>query len=262
MDKKIKVLLDTDIGGDCDDAGALMLLYKLCDKGYAETLAVTHCGSDIAGAVTVSAINEYFGRNNLPVGRYTKNKFLEDDCCRIFTPCIMDEYLKVKDVPSYDDAVRTMRRTLSENRNVTLISIGVLNNYAELLNSKADDISPLSGVELVRQSADSLYVMGGNFEDFTMAEYNIKCDVDSAVTVAEKCPVPIVYCGFELGESVRTGLCLKSVADNNPVKKIYSIYTKQIYNEETFLRESWDLITVYCAVFRENNLFELRDRKK
>ena len=38
--KPIKIIFDTDIGGDCDDAGALALIHRLCDKGEAELLAV------------------------------------------------------------------------------------------------------------------------------------------------------------------------------------------------------------------------------
>ena len=38
---KAKIIFDTDIGGDCDDAGTLAMLHRLCDKGEAELLAVT-----------------------------------------------------------------------------------------------------------------------------------------------------------------------------------------------------------------------------
>ena len=37
----VKIIFDTDIGGDCDDAGALALIHRLCDKGEVELLAVT-----------------------------------------------------------------------------------------------------------------------------------------------------------------------------------------------------------------------------
>ena len=44
MEKKpVKIIYDTDIGGDCDDAGTLSMLHRLCDKNEAELLAVTHC---------------------------------------------------------------------------------------------------------------------------------------------------------------------------------------------------------------------------
>ena len=43
MNTPVKIIFDTDIGWDCDDAGALAMLHRLCDKGEAELLAVTHC---------------------------------------------------------------------------------------------------------------------------------------------------------------------------------------------------------------------------
>lgn len=40
---KVKLIFDADIGGDCDDAGALALIHRLCNKNEAELLAVTFC---------------------------------------------------------------------------------------------------------------------------------------------------------------------------------------------------------------------------
>ena len=61
MSKK-KIIFDTDIGGDCDDAGALALLHRLCDLGEAELLATTHCFSSPYVAGCLDAINTYYGR--------------------------------------------------------------------------------------------------------------------------------------------------------------------------------------------------------
>ena len=63
----IKIIFDTDIGNDCDDAGTLAMLHHLCDKGEAELLAVTHCYSNPYFAGCIDAINRYFGRE-VPVG--------------------------------------------------------------------------------------------------------------------------------------------------------------------------------------------------
>ena len=41
--KKIKVLLDTDIGGDVDDVGALVILNNFVNQGVVELLAVGVC---------------------------------------------------------------------------------------------------------------------------------------------------------------------------------------------------------------------------
>ena len=39
----IKLMFDTDMGSDCDDAGALALLHELATLGECEILSVTHC---------------------------------------------------------------------------------------------------------------------------------------------------------------------------------------------------------------------------
>lgn len=248
--EKVKVILDTDLGSDCDDAGALALLHNLEKQGYAKILAVTHCATEIGGAVTVKAINEYYGRADIPVGKNMGEPFLEREGCKIFTKHIMAEYLEHNKMPEFEEAVALMRRTLAENRNVTLIAIGALNNIAALIKSAPDDISSLSGRELIEQSVSEMYVMGGDFEDIETTEYNISCDIDSARYVVDHFPKPIVYCGFEVGKEIRTGKLLKETGEDNLVRRIYSTYSRD------GLRESWDPITVYAAVEKQNDFLK------
>ena len=65
--KPVKIIFDTDIGWDCDDAGTLAMLHRLCDKGEAELLAVTHCFATPYVAGCIDAINRFYGRE-VPVG--------------------------------------------------------------------------------------------------------------------------------------------------------------------------------------------------
>lgn len=62
------VILDTDMGPDCDDALALSILHVMADKGEANILAVGSCVSDPYSAPTIDVINTYYGRPNIPVG--------------------------------------------------------------------------------------------------------------------------------------------------------------------------------------------------
>ena len=64
----VKIILDTDMGPDCDDAGALALLHKLEKLGEAEILAVMHCTSSIWGPGCIDAINTYYKRPDIPIG--------------------------------------------------------------------------------------------------------------------------------------------------------------------------------------------------
>jgi len=83
--KMRKIILDTDMGSDCDDAGALSVLHRLADEKKAEILAVTYCSTEIHGAVALKAINSWFGRGDILVGRMDKGTFLEDAPFKRFT---------------------------------------------------------------------------------------------------------------------------------------------------------------------------------
>ncbi len=62
-----KIIIDTDIGIDCDDMGAIALCHKLCDNGQAELLAVTACLSTPYAAGSIDAVNRFYGRA-VPIG--------------------------------------------------------------------------------------------------------------------------------------------------------------------------------------------------
>lgn len=253
--RMLKILLDTDLGADCDDAGALALLHRLADEKLCEILAVTHCTSEKSGAVAVKAINDWYNRGDISVGQYDVKAFMEGERYTRYTCEIMDKYLENHSVPKFENAVRVMRKALASNNDVVIVVIGMLNNIAELLKSEADDISPLNGVELVKKSVSSMYVMGGNFEDLSYEEYNIVQDIESAQCVSKNFPVPIVYSGFELGTNVLAGDNLEHQVEENPVRMAYSEWNKVVCGKEEFRRSSWDPITVYCAVMQKTPLY-------
>lgn len=44
--KQVKLILDTDMGSDYDDAGAIAVMHNLSREGFVDVLAVTYCSSD------------------------------------------------------------------------------------------------------------------------------------------------------------------------------------------------------------------------
>ena len=253
-DSMKKIILDTDLGSDCDDAGAIAILHNLEDTGEAQILGMTHCASEITGAISLFAINEYYNKKDIPGGQFQDYPFLEGGINVRFTKPVSEDYLKDHSMPKIENATKLLRRLLAENQEVTLVSIGMLNNIKNLIKSMPDEESPLDGVQLIKRSVKELYVMGGNFRDLEDAEYNIKCDTESAIYVAENFPSPIVYAGFELGEGIMTGGNLKKRPEN-PIARMYHIRVGDK------LRESWDPITVYCAIRDKSGLFKKSDRK-
>lgn len=254
----VKIIIDTDIGADCDDAGALAIANALHNNGEIQLLGITHCTSDIDGAYTICAINRYYSNEDIPVGQTAVKGFLDGEENKTFTRRIKNNFVEKYGERDFEDAVPLLRKLLSENTNVRLVCIGQLNNLAALLRSKADDISTLDGQALAKQSLEKVIVMGGDFrEGIPEAEYNIKCDIASAGYAAEKCPVPVVYCGFEAGTDVITGQPLKNADTDNPVRIAYEMFAEKYNDNIPFFRPSWDLVTVYYAAAGEIGLWKL-----
>ena len=70
-----KILLDTDIGPDCDDAAALALVNMYAAEGMVDVLAVTHCTSNPYGVGAIRAIDAWYG-HDFPVGTLKDEGFL------------------------------------------------------------------------------------------------------------------------------------------------------------------------------------------
>ena len=146
--------------------------------------------------------------------------------------------------------MRVLRRALAEAvpDSVIICAVGPLNNLAELLDSKADAICPLSGRELIESRVHRLVTMAGSE---TFGEYNVVCDVDAARSVLEGWPGEIWVSPFELGAGVMTGGFRERLSANHIVCKAYELYTKNGF------RDSWDLTAVWAAAMGEAPLFTL-----
>jgi len=255
-----KIILDTDIGPDCDDAGAMAVIHSLRASGEAEILAVTHCTSSPWGAGCVDAINRYFGCPDIPVGTLKDQGFLiGEDYCRYNRHIAMNypnRFLN-EEAP---DAVMILRKVLAEHKGdgLIFISIGPFGNLKNLLLSGPDSISVLTGIELVRESVSELVCMGGCFanqceEGYLEAEFNIQIDLDAAKTVCELWPASIIFCSFEIGFGIMTGRLLKDLPERNPIKAAYTLYTPG------GIRHSWDPATVFYAVRRDDLFWDISE---
>lgn len=264
-----KILLDTDIGPDCDDVGALALLNIFADRGLCKILGVGHCTSNPYGAPAIDVICRAYGRENLPIGSYGGAGFLCDDACRKYNRCLAKHYPHRFQTATPEDAVGMYRRLLAaaEDHSVDFVAIGPLNNLSALLDSNGDEFSPLCGRELVKKKVRRLTAMAGIFPSpdahvraraerlcgcptDRFAEYNVYCDIAAAQNVAENWQTEKIYLGFEAG-LIETGARLVELAPDHPVRRAYELYT------EKGLRYSWDPLTVAFAVTESKRWFAL-----
>ncbi|QNF33736.1 nucleoside hydrolase [Adhaeribacter swui] len=255
--KPLKIILDSDIGQDCDDAAAMALLHQFADKGEVEILATMFPMQDPMGAPALDVINTYYGRPDIPIGTYKGNfKYLGELWDHYNTKLAKNFPHDLKSGKDAPDAVSLYRQILAKqaDTSVVIVAVGPERLLADLLKTGPDSYSNLSGPDLVKQKVKMLTVMGAGFQKGH--EWNIKISPDASKLVAETWPTPIVYSGFEIGEAIRTGNRLLTEAPkNSPVRA--SFENHPFVDSTTHDRQSWDQTAVLYAVRGLQNNWKL-----
>jgi len=217
-DGAVKLILDTDMSGDADDAGTLAMLHAMADRGECELLATIVNRADLtkASAAAVDAINTYYGRPDIPIGT-DKVGPVALQRTSLYAPGLRDGF--PNDIGPDDrapDAIDIYRRVLTDqpDGSVTLCSVGALSNLAELWRREP---------ELVRAKIRRLVVMGGEFPPAAKPETNIATHPAAAALVAKEWPTEIVWQGFNVGHPVITGEALKQTPVGNPVRRAFEL---------------------------------------
>ena len=259
-----RIILDTDIGIDCDDAAAIGMLLQLEEEGKCFVEGITTSTTREGAVEAVRAIAQYYGKDK-EIGSMRKPGIFCDKE-NVYAKALKEHYGCSGDAL---DAVEMLRRKLAQAKEkLTLIAIGPLTNIARLLKSGGDIYSNLSGAELLRKKADCLYIMGGSFkenyapqgiveEKEVIREWNILQDIGSARYVMDNCTCPMVLCPFEAGIYVKTEMR----AGENPVwyaMKTFADYEK-CESGNGFTRESWDPVTCLAALEDCSAYFDLSD---
>lgn len=255
-----RILLDTDIGVDCDDAVALGLTLKAENAGLAELIGVTASTTREGAVSTINAICRYYGKKK-PVG--VAETRLPCDELNAYAAAVAEKY---GDSDVAGPAVPLMRKLLARSDGkVTIIAIGPLVNLAALMASGSDEYSPLTGEELIEEKVDKVFIMGGSFAAnnaaagrksvSVAAEWNIVQDVESARYVVKTLRRPVVFVPHEAGEFVFT----RKGEGDNPVW--YAMQKFAEHNGDDMSRPvrrySWDPITCMSVVYDLSKWFAL-----
>lgn len=258
--KPVKIIFDTDIGGDCDDAGALAMLHRLCDLGEAELLAVTACYASPYVAGCIDAINRYYGRE-VPVGinyaRPTDDKGVyAGPLCGEFPNRYPAEVYGTENAAP--DTLTVLRKMLAEadDNSVVLAATGSMSSMARLVQSPADEISPLTGKELIERKVLRTVVMGGRFfgswpmpvmvgDLAVRAEWNIKADIPASRILCDEWPGELIFSSYEIGLwCVTMKNYVNEAPQDHPVRRAYELHPCG----RQYGRESWDHTALLYAV--------------
>ncbi len=268
--KPVKIIYDTDIDLDVDDVGALAVLHALADKGEAEILGVVVNAPTPYGATTVSAINRYYGRPDIPVGempveeyvydhsfdRWYRNYAISTPYGNFNLPIFRRFANNIKSRKDVWNGVQLYRKLLSESpdKSVTIAAVGLLTVLEDLMYSKPDKFSKLSGKELIRLKVKELVCMaGGNQPAPGRASFNWGFEGrGDAERISREWPTAIYL--SPMGSKVATGARLSAeTPDFNPVRAAYELFLKRAKHKN---RPTWDQIAIYYAVRGVGNIFE------
>jgi len=259
----VKLIFDTDMGNDVDDALALAMIHSLQTRGECELLAVTITKDHEECAPYIDAINTFYGRGDIPVGitrsgvTPQKSKFTGVALEKIGSDFLYPHDQNVGDpVP---DAVAILRKTLAAqpDRSVIIAQVGFSTNLQDLLDSTGDEYSRLNGKKLVEKKVKLISIMAGAFEPIggrTHLEYNVVNDIPAAQRLADEWPTPIVWSGFEVGLAIRYPAASIDqdfrYASRHPIPESYQAYMPTPHE-----RPTWDLTSVLWAVRPDRGYF-------
>ena len=251
------VILDTDIGSSTDDLFTLEMLYRYEDEGRCRLLGVVvdREGEDCAACADV--MNTYFGHGNTSIGLVRngiENPVVWIDYKALPTHTDSNGNLmfqrSVADYSQLPDGWQLYRRLLAAqpDHSVSIVSIGFVTCLAQLLQSEADNYSPLDGVELVRRKVKCIYVMGGVFGEALEPDFNFAQGISFAQTFFSLWPqeVDMVFSPMEVGQELEytPAQVIADIdwTDAHPIKQVY-----MNYNCDTGQR-MWDPMAAIHAV--------------
>ncbi len=265
----VKIIYDTDMGNDIDDVFALAMLNNLEKRDEVDFLAITLTKDNKYAAPYCQMVNAFYDNPKVPIGA------VKDSGVETFDGKFLRQSLEGKDengdlmFPFFDlnndktvyyEATSLLRKTLAEQEDgsVVIAQVGFSTNLARLLDSLADEYSPLNGRELAAKKVKYLVVMAGNYVEHQV-EYNVVKDIPSAQKVFAEWPTPIFASGFEVGREI---LMDGSMMNNDyeyvkfhPVKEAFRLYRDSLESKQC----TWDLTTILFAARENRGYFDLSE---
>lgn len=243
--KGVRIIFDTDLGNDVDDAIAMVMLYRYADMGSAEIIAEGISKEGLAPAQCMDLFNSWYGYPDVPFGVVRAGADCETDAvnyARAVADCLNEDgtprYLGTGiDCAALPEAHVLYREILRKqpDKSVTMVTVGFSTNIARLLALDRD---------LVARKVNLLVMMACNFTGEQTSEYNVWKDIESARSIVSGWPVEIVFSPGELGVQVNyPAEIIESFTENTPLTDAYKSYLPMPYD-----RPCWDPTALVFAV--------------
>jgi len=181
MGENMKVIIDTDIGSDVDDALALALALKSREIQL-EAVTLVYGDVDLRARIALKML-KLAGLEGVPVAKGVQKPLLRErevfwtghEGEGLLTP--QDDVLKPEAIHAVDLIIS---KVMSTKKEITLITLGPLTNLAAAIIREPRII----------ENVNQVFIMGGvtrlsNGFDLPFREHNIYCDPEAAKVVFE-----------------------------------------------------------------------------
>ena len=261
---KIKLIFETDMGNDIDDALALDMIYKYVEADKVDLLGVMSNKNSPFSAEFIDVMDTWYGHAGIPIGIVKNGTDSEGDAINYAQKvCELEEdgqplfKRTLTNHESLSAAPLLYREILSQqpDSSVVIVSVGFSTNIAQLLDTQADKYSSLNGKDLVAKKVKMLSIMAGSFGENPVTEYNVAKDIDAARKVFEEWPTKIVASPFELGITILyPGSSITEDFNwgvKHPMVEAYKAYLPMPYD-----RPTWDLTSLMYVVENDESYNE------
>ena len=120
----VQLIIDTDLGFDVDDVGAIAVANYLADRGECEIIAIAHNTAFYEGIGGVDSIVNWYGRHGaLELGAYTGQWGSSGGQDRYTTAIEADYPAPVRNYDEAQSAVAAYEAALGRAENLSLIHI-------------------------------------------------------------------------------------------------------------------------------------------
>lgn len=269
------VLISTDFRSDVDDVGAIRTALWAERMGYIDIIGLTVCDATEDNVQALDALLQYEGREDMAIG--------VDQDTRNTSPSLYAPNMKsyfpytVESTDVAEDSDRLIRRAIvqaiASGRDLKIATLGYLTDMAKVLDSPADDISPLTGQELFVAGVTEMYVLGGAYPsgvewNFTASASGTSDTIQKTGTnnFLDRLPVStkVYFSGDNIGGTFLTGGSLRyafppvigdTLAEGefiDPVRQAYLDF------DHVNGRESWDLMCIWLMVMADQRVTWVR----
>lgn len=237
------VILDMDMSTDVDDVCALRVAINADIVGDISLKAVTLSvkEKDNLNLKAVNGVLRYQGLRNVELG-YTTQDVIEDSPYWDVLSHYSDDSYEI------DNAVNVWRRVISESdRKVDIVTTGYVTNLYDFCVSQPDDISQLTGLELLNENVGNIYVTGGSWpEGYDNNFFSAEQTKTSLNWILDNVTRPVFFISNEAGGVIEVGSRVTHEYQDDPVSKALIAWGTD------HGRAGWDPMVMYMCMTVDN----------